>query len=72
MATMLPSEADAAVRNLTHDELCVKADDRSVYLVREADDAKVHLLPYQLTPEGLAHAIIDSQLWPAKPATASL
>jgi hypothetical protein len=59
MATMLPSEADVIVRQLSKDRLHVVTNDCGAYLVHDVTRDKVHLLPYQLAPDELAKAVAE-------------
>ena len=59
MATMLPSEADAVVRELTDGKMRVEENIRGVFLVHDTTLDKVQLLAYQMTAEGLDAAVAE-------------
>ncbi len=61
MATLLPSEANSIVRDLTNGHMHVEATDKAVYLVHDGKHERICLLPYQLTEDGLDAAV--AELW---------
>lgn len=64
MSTLLPSDADTLARRLTNGRVFIVADGQSVYLVLAETQEKIRLLPYQLTEDGIEHALADFERRP--------
>lgn len=64
MGTILPSEADVIARRLSNERVRVVTDQQCVYLELKDINAKVHLLPYQMTEFGIEQAVAEFGLCP--------
>lgn len=58
------STADEFARMRTAGRIRVRINGGDVTLWREGERVTIHLLPYQLTEQGIADAIAENEPWP--------